>query len=229
MMNFVYNIIARFKSLSSTCENYNVISFDIFDTLIVRLCASPEKVFYIVEDLYNREYKNKISDFFHNRIVAEQTARLASNMEEVSLDDIYNCLTSFYDIEICNRLKTLETVVEIEQCSARLDILEIYNKCISNKKDVFIVSDMYLSLDVIKQILIKNDIKLPKKIYLSSDVNKTKRKGSLFRLLLQENNLKAKDVLHIGDNIKSDFLKPKLLGMNAYWIEKKDCNNEVIV
>lgn len=220
-MRLLYKILTGFKSLDAICKTYKVISFDIFDTLIVRSCVSPETIFHIVQDLYNKENSVNISNFCQNRIVAERTARITSLMEEVSIDDIFNCLSSFYDIETCNKLKFLEIIVELEQCSARPEICDIYNKCIS-EKEVYIVSDMYLPIDIIRQILQKNGIKQPKKIYLSCKEKKTKRQGSLFKLLLQENDLKAKDVLHIGDNIKSDFLRPKLLGMSAYWIEKNN-------
>ena len=63
--------------------DYDIISFDIFDTLIKRDINKPTDVFELIEEKYNiKNYKNM-------RIKAEKTARDNSNCEEVTLDEIY--------------------------------------------------------------------------------------------------------------------------------------------
>ena len=57
-------------------EKAEIVSFDIFDTLIVRNCIEPHEVFDIVEFRYNRENnKNKIEGFRRYRLEAEKEAR----------------------------------------------------------------------------------------------------------------------------------------------------------
>lgn len=222
ILRLIYKLFRSSESLSECCRNYKVISFDIFDTLIVRQCGNPLNVFNIVQDLYSEETGIIISDFYQNRIEAERMARLVKGKEEVTIDDIYRFLVRNYGRKNCERLKNLEISVEVEQCVAVPEIVDIYNSCIENEgKNVFIVSDMYLPMDSIKQILNKNGIKQPCKIYLSCKEQVTKRKGGLFKLLMKENHGVAKEILHIGDNFKSDFLMAHLLGMHAFLVEKQ--------
>lgn len=218
----VYKLFSSSESLSEYCRSYKVISFDIFDTLIVRQCGNPLNIFNIVQDLYFEETGIIISDFYQYRIEAERMVRSVKGKEEITIDDIYRSLVRNYDLKTCEKLKNLEISVEVEQCIAVPEVVDIYNLCIEDEsKNVFVISDMYLPMYSIKQILNKNGIKQPCKIYLSCKEQVTKRKGGLFKLLMKENHLEAKDILHIGDNFRSDFLMANLLGMHAFLIEKQ--------
>ena len=78
-------------------SKYDYISFDIFDTLIVRNVLKPEEVFLIVESKYNSLNKKKISDFKTNRLLAQRKASLNnSEMEEADINLIYKELENYY-------------------------------------------------------------------------------------------------------------------------------------
>ena len=77
-------------------DKANIVTFDIFDTLIKRNVEKPEDVFKLVEAHYNLHNKNSIKKFTEYRIKAEREARIKSIKEEVSLDEIYNVLKSIY-------------------------------------------------------------------------------------------------------------------------------------
>ena len=68
---------------------------------------------------------------------------------------------------------------------------------------------MYLPTEVIKQILDKNGFKHIDKIYLSCEVMKTKATGNLYEYVLKEENVEPQNMIHIGDNYKSDYEIPK--------------------
>lgn len=60
-----------------------VVSFDIFDTLLVRPYIRPTDLFLHIEKIYKKP-------FFHNaRITAEYNARIKSLKEDITLDEIY--------------------------------------------------------------------------------------------------------------------------------------------
>ncbi len=64
-------------------KNYDIVSFDIFDTLLKRNVKEPTDVFSYMEKKY------QINGFREKRIEAEKAARKKKNGLEISLEDIY--------------------------------------------------------------------------------------------------------------------------------------------
>ena len=62
----------RIANIRKQIDKYNIISFDIFDTLLKRDCNDFKNIFEIVEYRYNNVYpNNKIENFTTKRISAE--------------------------------------------------------------------------------------------------------------------------------------------------------------
>ena len=60
-------------------------------------------------------------------------------------------------------------------------------------------------------------------IYVSCEHAKTKRTGNLFKKVLEDLEFVSPDeVLHIGDNLRSDWFRPKLIGMKAILVKSSD-------
>ena len=199
--------------------NSKVVSFDIFDTLVVRTCKEPEKVFELVENEFEQKYRHQTFSFEKIRIMSEAEARKNKNGGEVSFEDIYHVVSKYVGEELSTKLMAMEFDTELKVCEANKEIADLYRE-LSKSKDVFIVSDMYLGIERIKSILSSCNIPQPKKLYISCEVNASKRNRELYKLLMKENNLKARDILHIGDNFISDYINPKLLGMQSVWVKK---------
>ena len=54
-------------------------------------------------------------------------------------------------------------------------------------------------------------------VYVSSEFGLTKRSGNLFKKVLEEEKIeKTGSVLHIGDNLISDYIMPKHAGMKSF-------------
>lgn len=82
-------IMNDYKKIKDLIDNYKIISFDIFDTLLKRNTIKPIDIFELVEKKYNLKNKNKICEFKKNRIEAEFIARRNSDKEDILLEDIY--------------------------------------------------------------------------------------------------------------------------------------------
>lgn len=199
--------------------NCKVVSFDIFDTLVVRKCKEPKKVFALVENKFEQMYGHPTFSFEKIRIMSEAEARKNKNGEEVFLEDIYQVVSKHIGKELSSILMSMEFETELNVCEANKDIVNLY-QAISKSKDVFMVSDMYLDNEQIKSILSSCSIPLPKRLYISCEANASKRNRVLYKLLMKENCLKARDILHIGDNLISDYINPKLLGMQSVWVRR---------
>ena len=192
-------------SIINQIEKYDIISFDIFDTLLKRNVKNPTDVFEYIENKFNK------ADFCEQRIAAEKKARAKKNGIEVTLSDIYAEMPYDFSNE--------ELEVEGELLIANDWILPVYKHALKSKR-VIITSDMYLPEKFICQILEREGLGGYEKLYLSSSVGKTKHSGELFELIIGELG-KENRLIHIGDSYRSDFEIPKKHGIDAIHIPTK--------
>ena len=202
-------------------KNFKYISFDIFDTLVVRNVMKPTDVFKVVEEKYNSIYKDKISDFSSNRIKAQKDASLKDEKLETLIEDFYKELENYYDKDVCKKLCKIEKEVEINLCVPNKKYIELYRELIENNKKIIITSDMYLDLDTINKILKKCGITKYEKLYLSSLYQKRKSNGSMYDFIIKDLNISSNDLIHIGDNVISDYLIPKFKGIKVQRVKNK--------
>ena len=202
--------------IKKTINKYSVISFDIFDTLLQRKVSTPSDVFDLVEKEYNRLSLIPIRDFKQIRIEAEWKSRKRSLTEETNICSIYDLLP--YDKEVRDMLLQMELKIESLELSARLEIKDLYDYAVSLRKEVMIISDMYLPADFIGEILYANGYMSHSKLYVSSGTGVLKSTGNMFRLVLKDTGYRTQDVLHIGDNILGDFIRPKSLKIKSICI-----------
>tara|TARA_B100002049_G_scaffold45729_1_gene31837 strand:+ start:10773 stop:14363 length:3591 start_codon:yes stop_codon:yes gene_type:complete len=211
-----------FKQLSN--PNYDYISFDIFDTLIVRPFAKPVDLFRLLDDKVRELTGGLIDDFHiqrtkaehslkkklreHNAAAIEDGAAEDSLVYELTLDEIYAEFarnTHIDDANLINQIAQLEFQTELKLLYPRQSGIELYRTAISLGKKVLITSDMYLSLDNIKAILAKNGITGYHKLYLSSDIRLKKHEGHLYDYVMDDLGTNASKILHIGDNDHGDI------------------------
>ena len=180
-------------------EKYDVISFDIFDTLLKRNVSTPIDVFAYIEKKYKK------IGFCNARINAEKRARAKKKNAEITLQDIYSEMPYDFSQE--------ELLAESDLLISNIWMMPVYKKAVETKK-VIIVSDMYLPEEFICNILAREGISKYEKLYLSSSLNKTKNSGDLFEYVLAD--LKEdRRIVHIGDSNKSDYLVPRQKGIDA--------------
>ena len=198
-------------------NKYKVVSFDIFDTLIKRDCYKPSHVFDMIQNCLGEHF----SDFKEKRILAERNARSKSSEEEITIDDIYFELQEMSDSDV-SYIKAIELEFEINLCERNKAIYTSYKELVKSKY-VIITSDIYLPQKIVEKILNNAGIDEYKGIYLSSEYKLTKNTGNLFKKVVSDLRRKkiiskTSEIVHIGDNKKSDYVVPKSLGMSAIHI-----------
>lgn len=203
-------------SLYKYAQQYKVISFDIFDTLIARNLEQPEDVFFLTGYSYYQNNYDKAEQFYKLRKEAELAARKKAEDKEITLDGIYNELP--YAKKETEALKKVEISIEQIVCTAKRKNIDAYNKLLSEGKKVYLISDMYLSREVITSLLDKCGIKGYSGLYLSCEQGCRKRNG-LFELFKKAERIKRKDWLHVGDSLYSDVLNAKRSGASVYWVK----------
>ena len=206
-------------------DGVQVVSFDIFDTLVKRSCAYPTQVFDFVEEKFNENLKSgKLQNFKNIRIKAEAEARGVHPDTEITLDEIYENIDLSSDET--EALKDLEIRYELKFCVPNIPMAGIFDYGREKGKRVIIVSDMYLPKCVIEEILKNCRFSDYDKLYLSSDIGVQKKTGALYDHVLKELGVSPKDILHVGDRKITDFLIPVKKGMRAYHIDTYMSNME---
>lgn len=202
------------------------VSFDIFDTLIMRYVYNPEDIFLLMNKKFEEVYKSNIS-FDKLRIGAERVCRMKfgnshPEYQDVNIDEIYDTLSEYYNIplDVAKTMEAEEKKLEIKFSRRRKSAFELFDVAKLSGKEVILTSDMYLDEATIRAILDKAGYSGYKKLYISSVLRKTKANGDIFKAVIKDLGAKASDILHIGDTWINDIERPKSLGISTIFFPK---------
>lgn len=217
-------------------EETQIVSFDIFDTLILRPFWNPIDLFSFMDKYFKEITQMETGiDFSKLRVEAEKRARekkcINKDIQDITLDEIYDELKNETKIDenIIELLKNKEQELEIKFCSRRNVAKEIYDLAIYLNKKIICTSDMYLPIKTIRKIIEKNGY-IIEDIYLSSELKLTKFTGDLYKYVINDLNKEPKNIVHIGDNYYSDYEQAKKQGINAIFLPKTIdvfCNEKI--
>lgn len=186
-------------------DDIQIVSFDIFDTLIIREYLFPTDLFAYVPGKMNLEFKKK-------RIYAEMCARkMNDDLEDVNMEMIYDLMPPE-----THMFKELELKLEKISCSERSEIKEIYEYVKCKNKKIICISDMYLDSSVIREIIEHNGYQLDE-IFVSNEYNKSKSSGTLFEEVIKHFKISPQSICHIGDNFKSDIQNANRYGLRTFF------------
>ena len=208
------------------CPKEKIVSFDIFDTLVKRLVYEPHQIFPLMaKSALHREIVLP-KDFVKRRIEAERWAN-----KELGYANIYEIYDRIENLNKDTRDAAikLELETEMELCVPNSEIVALYKRCIHNKKQVIIISDMYLPENLLMKILNNCGITGYEKLYVSCDRKASKQNGSIYGIVLKELGVKPQEIFHIGDNLKSDFLIPRKFGIHSLWYRENGDNKPAVL
>lgn len=189
-----------------------MVSFDIFDTLLLRRGTTPESVMGAVAE----RIKADAREFISKRKEAERQARLYANGGEVTLEDIYSHLRTDYPA-VC---PTMEAEAELDACTANEMALPLLKWASANRR-VVLTSDMYLDSVTISRMLTKAGITGFEKVFVSNECGCDKRTGELYRHVAKAIGFDTADIAHIGDSLKADVLGARKAGVKPIYIPKR--------
>ena len=194
----------------SRLEMAETVSFDVFDTLLLRKISKPADVFDIMEK------KSERAGFARRRRraehVARQKARDSTGTAEVTLADIYRQLDG-----VEQALHALE--LEVEGCitCANPDMQSAFHLARHAGKRVIAVSDMYLPEPWLRERLKQCGFDGIQALYVSGERGCSKADGRLFKQVLSDAGCAPGKLLHVGDNAYSDVEVPRGLGISTVW------------
>lgn len=199
-------------------------SFDIFDTLITRTTYNAIGIFAIMQEkiklnnAYSTYFKHNFSSIRKEAEVNARNYAQFNEKEEIGLSDIYDFVAEYENLskEDIERLKELECYIE-QMCAYPIaENIKRIKELVLNNRQVVLISDMYLNESVVRSILVGiDDIFENIPIYVSCDYNKTKNVGSLYVYIHDLYGIEYNEWVHVGDNYKSDYLIPSVLGIKS--------------
>uniref|UniRef100_A0A6C0BA37 Methyltransferase FkbM domain-containing protein n=1 Tax=viral metagenome TaxID=1070528 RepID=A0A6C0BA37_9ZZZZ len=169
-------------------------SFDVFDTIIGRLCYKGTKIFDIIE---------KITGIQKFSIIRQKC-------EREGIDNIYSQIHTIYPNIDIESLKKLELQLEYD---FSFPIWKYLNKINSND---ILISDMYLSKEDIYKLIQKHK-SIENNLFVTSG---GKSSGHLWDNKTIVDNI----ILHTGDNKISDYINPMSRNIPSEWVSNVDFN-----
>ena len=143
--------------------------------------------------------------------------RLACLPDNEIYEQIKKCM-NLTDENISDIMK-MEKDIDLDLCIARRDITDLYEYCVTSGKEVYLVSDMYYTLDDINCILDKCGITPPdnEHIWVSCEKKYDKVSGTIWK---EYSAMFSRDVkcLHIGDNKLGDIENSIKYDIDSYYI-----------
>jgi FMN phosphatase YigB (HAD superfamily) len=210
------------KTFDRELGRCSVISFDIFDTLLVRFVEHPEDVFIHLADHAAFKAHTFVAPVSALRKTAEAQARHLAletiKSSEVNLEEIYIrfCDMNSLSRELVPSFVEAEEQIERKLCVANKVILGLYHKAMQASRRVIYVSDMYHRSAFLASLLQENGFAVgPGDLFVSSEHRVTKYDGKLFRIVVEKLGTPADQILHIGDHPISDYQGATSLGLRA--------------
>lgn len=196
--------------LMEKIKEAEVISFDLYDTLIMRQCLSPTDVIRYVE--YQLQEKGiYIADFYQKRLKSEKelSKYTAPTLKEIYKDVLKECKVNQIAAE---EIAEMEWRIDYEFILLRKEVCDIFSIAYSQGKKVYVTSDTYYSREQLVRILEKCGIIEYTEVLSSSEYGTSKMQG-LFDVLMEKEP--GKRILHIGDDIVADIESAEAKGIES--------------
>lgn len=199
----------RPKDLYDAIDRSDVVSFDIFDTLLLRKVLYPTDVYKLAE----REVAPDGIPFARYREETEK--RLGAT---ASIEIIYNTMVreGFIAETVADTYRQKELEIERMLISLRKGVYRYLCYAKEKGKKIYLTSDMYHTAPFVRDILWENGITEYDELLISSEQNAEKSNGTLYIKICEKE--KGKHILHIGDNRFADIEMAEESGIQGFYI-----------
>ena len=201
------------EELCQTAGEAEVISVDLFDTLIMRRVLFSADVIELTQQrLYERNIQ--IEDFCNRRMASEKKL---SKTCAPTLTEIYrDMLSNETDIAVNpNDLAELEWSIDLALCVPRKKLCEILGKLKESGKEIYIVSDTYYTKSQLELLLADCGISFYTDIFASCEYGTGKTQELFLQL---KDRIDGRSCVHIGDDMTADVESAKRHGLIPFRI-----------
>ncbi len=225
-----YSLLSLIKAGKRQADRFDVVTFDLFDTLVIRRMHDPDLVkMPVARFIAARSVRNGHS------ISAEKVQQLRDDIESrhraetgLHFDDHEACYPQFMtevlqevfqssDVSaLLEEVTQYELFMEQQMIVPRAELVKWLRELSSQGKRVFVVSDIYLPAAHLRILVEKAGfLDAVEDVISSADSFLAKASGKAFPLLQERYALSKDGWLHVGDNPISDGLRPAEFGIDA--------------
>ena len=206
------------STMESEIERFDIISFDFFDSLVLRDVLFPVDILKLVSAEVCKRYG--IVDFDYIRYSTEAEVRSVSNQsdpecEDISLDEIYSEIGRKHPDYPIDEIRLLEIETEMKHACANPLFKILFDRAVELGKRIWIVCDSVMDTRVIDRMLKKCGYFGYEMIFASGEFRKAKGTGGLYRVILDETEVEPSSWLHMGCNSHSDSVAPQTMGITC--------------
>ncbi len=201
----------RFELICREIDRHDVISFDIFDTLICRRVLFPNDVFRLIAEEADRRWGIDPEELYTSRIAAEHSCphRELTEIWRQALEMLHRTDISVEETE------RLELDTERRCICPREKTVALLSYANRHNKTVVLTSDMYICAEKLRDLLQTAGITAYAEIFVSVDHACYKTDG-LFEEVKKA--FPQKRILHLGDNYEADVVSAGAAGIDAIHI-----------
>ncbi|MBR5316792.1 MAG: hypothetical protein IKU39_02750 [Lachnospiraceae bacterium] len=194
-----------YAQLCDEIDKHEVISFDIFDTLIMRRCLRPDDIFNDFDESFSKcRLKKEIE--------------LNKKLRAATIDEIYEEVGNELQLEgeeVLNK-KDKEYQLNKKLICVRYKMRDALLYARKKGKQIVFTTDMYYDAKTLRGLLAECDVD-DYDIIVSCEYRKSKFDGSLYDILLDK--ACGKLIIHIGDNKIADATKAIEKGIDTFTIK----------
>lgn len=198
-------------------EQYDVISFDLFDTLIERPYDHPHVLFNYMTEAVQEITGDEELDFKNERERVRELTCPKEGTEEIPLLQRYEALGKKlgWPPEMAKKLSELEEEKELEFCKPTLLGKRLFNVARAMGKKVVVTTDTYFTHALIENLLKKAGYEAYDDLFVSVTEGKMKWSGQLYPVLVERLGVSSDRICHVGDHTISDVDRAHEAGCGA--------------
>ncbi len=196
-------------------ERAKIVSFDLFDTLIMRKVWDYTDLFELLEKKLIGQ-GIYIPDFSRLRLSVEKecSKNCAPDLVEIYEEVLRRAGGSFF---LAEELAEMEWKLDFSLMLPRTSVCDVFRETVSAGKRVVITTDSYYHRYQIRQILSRFHLENDEALLVSCE-KRTSKTQQLFNYLKDMGDGYGKDILHIGDSITADIEFAQKQGIETYRI-----------
>ncbi|MEE3101875.1 MAG: HAD family hydrolase, partial [Pseudomonadota bacterium] len=214
------NTLRARDAMFAAVDEADMISLDVFETLIERLVERPGQLFLFLADPAREQLGGQLPNFARARLTAAEEAVAAGDVvgEEVTLRARYEAIGRAHGLTSAQVETLLARELDWERRLIRPRPIgrAAFERAKAQGKRVILVSDTYFEPDFVAGLLRQCGYEGWDALYCSSEHGVTKKSGKLFQHVLTTEGRRPAEILHMGDNPRTDLRPARDAGLAVF-------------
>lgn len=225
--------IRKLSQMTTLCDRADVVSFDVFDTLLYRTVEPPDYLKRVAANFAAERYAargypvtaelvlylRRDSEWRQRRLAQSRGCDTECNLSEVIREVLYRLFGSEVADADANLLVQNELEIERQHLRVADGVPQLLQQLKSRGRRIVATSDTYLEQTHLQELFLHLGIsRWIDAIYASSEHGVGKYSGRLFQEVLKKERIEPRQLIHVGDTYHSDVRGAVKAGVPAVFL-----------